>query len=127
MRDQGLDSPVSSHFGSAPLYAVVDVESGAVRCLPNARATHEHGACSPLESLRGETLAAMIVGGIGGGAIAALRSGGIRVLRGGAPTVRGCLARLAAGELEEVGAQDACAGHAHEPGAECRTALPSRR
>jgi Dinitrogenase iron-molybdenum cofactor len=45
--DEGLDSLISSHFGSAPLFAVVDSESGVVRRLTNARAVHEHGACSP--------------------------------------------------------------------------------
>ena len=127
LADQGLDSPLSGHFGSAPYFAVADTDSGVVRCLANANAVHEHGSCSPFETLRGEALDALVVGGIGRGAIAALRAAGIRVLRGGAPTVHGCLIQLSRGELEELTADDACAGHAHETaGGGCGRPLPVR-
>ena len=115
-RDLGLDSPVSRHFGSAPLFVLVDTASREARALPNARAAHEHGACRPLDGLAGEEFDAVVVGGIGPGALERLRAAGITVLRAGAPTVRGCLDEIARGEEREVALADACASHAHEHG-----------
>lgn len=109
--DQGLESRVSSHFGSAPLFAVVDTRTGSVRTLPNARTSHEHGACRPLDAFVGQDVDAVVVGGIGPGAIAQLRAAGIRVFRAAAPTVAGCLDALERNELPEVDPAGACSGH----------------
>ncbi len=113
-RDLGLDSPVSRHFGSAPLFVLVDTASREARALPNGSAAHEHGACRPLDGLAGERIDAVVVGGIGPGALDRLRAAGIAVLRAGAPTVRGCLDEIARGEAREVAPADACASHAHD-------------
>lgn len=109
--DQGLDSPVCGHFGSAPLFALVDTRTGAVRALSNGRDHHEHGACRPLDVLAGQDVDAIVVGGIGPGAIARLRGAGIRVFRAAAPTVAGCLEALERNELPEIDPSDACGGH----------------
>jgi predicted Fe-Mo cluster-binding NifX family protein len=116
-RDLGLDSPVSGHFGSAPLFVLVDTVSREARALSNGRVAHEHGACRPLDGLAGEKIDAVVVGGIGPGALERLRAAGIAVLRAGSPTVRGCLDEIARGEEREVAPADACAAHAHEHGA----------
>ncbi|MBK9064320.1 MAG: NifB/NifX family molybdenum-iron cluster-binding protein [Acidobacteria bacterium] len=115
-QDLGLDSPVSRHFGSAPLFVLVDTASREARAVPNGRVAHEHGACRPLDGLAGEKFEAIVVGGIGSGALEKLRAAGITVLRAGAPTVRGCLDEIARGEKSEVAPADACASHAHEHG-----------
>lgn len=112
--DRGLESPVSGHFGSAPLYMLVDAEARSVRAVPNPRASHEHGACSPLEALEEHPIDAVLVGGIGPGALAKLRSAGIRVLRARAATVAGCLDALSRGDVEEIEPAAACDhGHGH--------------
>ncbi len=115
-RDLGLESPVSRHFGSAPLFLLVDSASRETRALPNGRVAHEHGACRPLDGLAGEQIDAVVVGGIGPGALERLHAAGIAVLRAGAPTVRGCLDEIARGEEREVAPADACTDHAHEHG-----------
>ncbi|MEO8587580.1 MAG: NifB/NifX family molybdenum-iron cluster-binding protein [Acidobacteriota bacterium] len=116
MRDLGLDSPVSRHFGSAPVFVLVDTVTREARAVPNGRSVHEHGACRPLDGLAGETLDAVVVGGIGPGALEKLRASGVAVLRAGAPTVRGCLDEIARGDQREIAPADACASHAHEHG-----------
>jgi len=115
-RDLGLDSPVSRHFGSAPLFVLVDTTSRVARSLPNGRVAHEHGACRPLDGLAGEGIDAVVVGGIGPGALQRLRAAGVAVLRAGSPTVRGCLDEIARGEKSEFAPADACASHAHDHG-----------
>ena len=113
--DRGLESPVSGHFGSAPIFMLVDAETRETRALPNGRAVHEHGACRPLEALGGSDVDAVVVGGIGAGALMKLQSAGIRVFRAGAPTVAGCLDAFLANEAEEIGPGGACGRHGHGP------------
>jgi len=122
--DRGLESPVSGHFGSAPLYLLVDSETRATRALSNARAVHEHGACRPLDALAGERIDAFLVGGIGAGAIMKLQAAGIRVFRATAPTASGCLDAFLRNEVEEMDPAGACAGHGHDHGH--GAGLPSR-
>lgn len=114
--DRGLESPVSSHFGSAPMYLLADSETRQTRALSNARTVHEHGACRPLDALAGETIDALVVGGIGAGALAKLRGAGIRVFRATAPTASACLDAFLRNEVEEIDPAGACAGHGHDHG-----------
>lgn len=111
--DRGLESPVSGHFGSAPIYLLVDSETRATRAVSNARAVHEHGACRPLDALSGETIDALVVGGIGAGALAKLRGAGIRVFRAKAPTASACLDAFLRDEVEEIDPAGACGRHGH--------------
>lgn len=122
--DRGLESPVSGHFGSAPLYLLVDSETRATRALSNARSVHEHGACRPLDALAGERIDAFLVGGIGAGAIMKLQAAGIRVFRATASTASACLDAYLRNEVEEIDAAGACAGHGHDHGH--GAGLPSR-
>ncbi len=126
LADRGLESPVSSHFGSAPMYLLADSETRQTRALSNARTVHEHGACRPLDALAGEKIDAMVVGGIGAGALMKLRGAGIRVFRATAPTVAGCLDAFLRNEAEEIDPAGACAGHGHDHGHDHPAALPTR-
>ena len=122
--DRGLASPVSGHFGSAPVYILVDVETREASALANTRAVHEHGACRPLDALAGQEIDAVVVGGIGAGALMKLQTAGIRVFRAKAPTVGGCLDAFARNEAEEISPGGACGRHGHGHGE--GQALPTR-
>jgi predicted Fe-Mo cluster-binding NifX family protein len=111
LADLGLDSEVSGHFGSAPAFMIVDTDSGACRVIANNNQHHAHGMCQPLAVLAGEKVDAMIVGGIGMGALMKLQAGGITVFRAMHPTVAETVAAFKAGELQRVATDDACAGH----------------
>jgi len=111
--DRGLDSPVCGHFGSAPLFLVVDTETSACRALPNANQHHAHGMCRPLDAIRGEPLDALVVGGIGLGALTRLRESGLDVWISDRPDVKATLAALADGSLRRADPAGACAGHGH--------------
>lgn len=113
-RNLGLKSPVSAHFGSAPLFLVVDTATGSCREIPNRNEHHAHGMCQPLESLAGERFDGIVVGGIGQGALGKLRATGVRVFRANAGTAEDAVAAFTSGALQEVTPASACAGHAHE-------------
>ena len=67
----GLSSTPSGHFGSAPFFVVHDTESGITDVLDNSNEHHANGACQPVAALGGHRVEALIVGGIGAGAILA--------------------------------------------------------
>lgn len=114
--DQGLDSVVCAHFGSAPVFLIVDSDSSACRAVENRNQHHGHGMCMPLASLQGEELDAMVVGGIGMGALNKLRAAGIRVYLAEQDTAGEVVKALSAGTLKEVDPGQACAHHRHGQG-----------
>ena len=113
--DRGLESPVSAHFGSAPLFLVVDTATGGCRAVPNLNLHHDHGMCRPLSSLAGERLDGIVVGGIGRGALGKLQASGIRVYLSGSSTAGETVDAFVAGTLREVTPAEACAQHGGGP------------
>jgi predicted Fe-Mo cluster-binding NifX family protein len=111
--NNGMDSAVCAHFGSAPEFLIVDTEAATCRSIPNKNQHHGHGMCAPLASLEGERIDAMVVGGIGMGALNKLMAAGIRVFMAEQSSVRGTIAALAAGALRPVEPGMACAHHGH--------------
>jgi len=110
--DAGLASEVCPHFGSAPCFLIVDTNSGACRAITNTVHQQGHGGgCAPLHLLDGQAVDAMVVGGIGMGALNKLRAASIQVLVSALPTVKETVAAFKSGTLQTVGDDMACAGH----------------
>ncbi len=119
-QDNGLDSSVCAHFGSAPIFMVVDTDTNTCRPLTNANQHHSHGMCQPLASLSNEKLDAIVVGGIGMGALNKLQTSGIRVFRSEYPTVKATIDAFKDNSLKPVTPGQACGhhgqGHGHGHG-----------
>lgn len=111
-KEQGLDSTVYSHFGSAHQFVVVDSESRQVTTINNRDLGHQHGACNPLRALNGHAVDAVVVGGIGAGAMMKLQQVGIQVFRAQAETIRENLELLASGAFNQT-LSPTCGGHEH--------------
>ncbi len=111
--DKGAQSPVCAHFGSAPLFIVIDTDTGDSQTIENKNKNHQHGMCQPLSSFDGIALDAVVVGGIGKGALSKLRSAGIRVFLSKFDTVDEAIAAHKAGTLEQVTPATACGHHDH--------------
>jgi predicted Fe-Mo cluster-binding NifX family protein len=109
--DEGLESKVYGHFGSAPVFIVVDTETNNVLPVGNKDLQHEHGACNPVAAIDGREVDAVVVGGIGGGAIRGLNAAGIRVYGAGALTVKENLSLFQDHRLSELSMQHACQAH----------------
>jgi predicted Fe-Mo cluster-binding NifX family protein len=112
----GLESTVYGHFGSAPAFVIIDTERANDVTVANANRVHEHGACNPIMAMGGASVDAVVVGGIGAGAIGKLNGLGVRVFRAAAGTVRENLSLFSAGSLPEMTVDHACGGHAHGGG-----------
>jgi predicted Fe-Mo cluster-binding NifX family protein len=110
----GLTEALHGHFGGAPYFAIVDTSDGSVRSVQNGNLEHAHGQCNPMATLAGEHVDALIVQGIGAGAIAGLQRMGIQVYRSTAARVGDAVAELQAGALAQVGPMGSCSTpHAH--------------
>jgi ArsR family transcriptional regulator len=109
--NEGVESKVYDHFGSAPAFIIVDTEGKEVLTVNNQDLHHVHGACNPIMALDGRSVDAMVVGGIGAGALAKLNALGIKVYGAGAPTVKENLALLTENKLQELSMCNSCRAH----------------
>jgi len=109
--NEGMESRVYDHFGSAPSFIIVDTEGKEVLTVNNKDLHHVHGACNPIMALDGKNVDAMVVGGIGAGALAKLNASGIKVYGAGASTVKDNLSLLSENKLEELSVYNSCRSH----------------
>lgn len=107
----GIDSPVYTHFGSARFFVIVDPETGDMETKPNHDLNHMHGNCQPLAALGNSAVHAVVVGGIGLGALRKLSDAGIMVYQAVEGTVSDNLELITAGKLPKFSAEQTCAGH----------------
>jgi predicted Fe-Mo cluster-binding NifX family protein len=114
--DEGLESQVYGHFGSAPSFVILDSTSGEFETIGNSDAHHAHGQCQPMKALAGNTVDAIVVGGIGGGALMRLQAQGVRVFRAVEGSVKQNLEFIQSGKLPEFSASMTCAGHQDQGG-----------
>ncbi len=115
-QDQGLESTVYGHFGSAPRFVIIESETGSLETLNNKDMHHSHGQCLPMKALAGNIVDAVVVGGIGAGALMKLQADGIKVFRAVEGSVQENLECIKAGKLPEFAMNMTCAGHHGQEG-----------
>jgi predicted Fe-Mo cluster-binding NifX family protein len=109
--DQGLHSTVYGHFGSAACFVIVDTATGSYETVVNADAHHLHGNCQPLKALGDQPVQAVVVGGIGGGALRKLMAAGIHTYRAVEGSVIENLDLIKARKLPMFTLDQTCGGH----------------
>ena len=118
LKAEGMNSEVYGHFGSAPAFIVFETDSNDMTTINNDDQHHAHGACNPMKALNNQKVDAIVVGGIGAGALIKLNQQGIKVFHAQAQTVRENIQRLRDQNLPEFTLQQTCAGHGQGMG--CR-------
>ncbi|MDR1130817.1 MAG: dinitrogenase iron-molybdenum cofactor biosynthesis protein [Oscillospiraceae bacterium] len=111
---------VFQHFGQTERFKVYDIEDGGIQTASLVDAGGSgHGALAG--ALKALGVDALICGGIGGGAKAALSEIGIRLAAGVSGDADKAVEALLAGTLA-FGTEDSCGqhGHRHEGGCGCR-------
>lgn len=106
--NEGMDSIPYGHFGTAPMFVVCNLETNEVTTIGNGDLGHEHGMCQPMKALSGEVVDAVVVGGIGQGAIVKLNSLGIKVYKAEEGTISVNLEKLKKGALSEFAMDHTC-------------------
>jgi predicted Fe-Mo cluster-binding NifX family protein len=112
----GLESKVYGHFGSAPVFIIVDTDTEKITVINNKDQHHEHGSCNPIKALNNQKVDAIVVGGIGGGALNKLNQLGIRVFQAQTSTVKENISMLKTQDLPEFTLSQCCSGHGHGSG-----------
>ncbi len=116
-QDNGLESPVYGHFGSAPGFVTFDTETQQTGFINNRDAVHEHGACNPASALAGAGVDAVIVGGIGQGAMMRLMQDGVSVYQAKDGSVNADAENFMQNRLLKLGGREnLCGGGAHSCG-----------
>jgi predicted Fe-Mo cluster-binding NifX family protein len=113
--DQGLDAPVSAHFGRCPYFTVVEVEGQDIVNVETVTnpyyPNHEPGQVPAfIHSLNANV---MLSGGMGGRALAFFRQYGIEPATGAGGTVREAIALYLAGALNDAAPCNESTAHGH--------------
>ena len=119
LENQGVESQVYGHFGSAPSFIIVDALTNEFTMFNNSDQIHQHGACNPVAGLGGRQVDAIVVGGIGGGALHKLNRSGLRVFQAQKGTIAENLALFHTNNLPEFTPGHTCGGHGHGNGDGC--------
>lgn len=109
--DMGMESDIFGHFGSAPFFVVVNTEDNTTTTINNQDLGHIHGQCNPMKALNGKMVDAIVVGGIGGGAITGLNNMGIKVYKASTGMIKEDLQLFNTGSLMEMTMAHTCGGH----------------
>lgn len=111
--NRGIEARLSSHFGRAPWFTIVDSDTGKVELLRNDEGRHVHGACVPTDEIRSRGVEGVLCRGIGRGASARLAEAGIAVYLTDETDAASGLAALRDGRVKLLGGEGACADHHH--------------
>ncbi|MDY0019714.1 MAG: NifB/NifX family molybdenum-iron cluster-binding protein [Anaerolineae bacterium] len=113
--DQGLEAPISPHFGHCPYFTVVDVEGKEIRAVGSAAnpysAGHQPGEIPAF--VQGLGAQVMLSGGMGGRAIALFEEYGIQPATGATGTVSEALTRYLNGDLDAAAPCSESVEHGH--------------
>ncbi|MGQ9501800.1 MAG: NifB/NifX family molybdenum-iron cluster-binding protein [Anaerolineae bacterium] len=102
--NNGLDSPVSPHFGHAAYFVLVDIDSSEIKLVSSIANPFcgSHG-CGPVGKFVAEQgTHVMLVGGMGRRAMQALQAMGIKAVTGATGSVHEALQHYLNGELQST-------------------------
>lgn len=112
MEKGGLDDNVSPHFGRAPTFTVIDLDTDEVKVIKN-RSEHMGGLGKPPEHLAKTGSKVMICTGLGPRAIQMLTTYGIEVYVGASGTAGNAVHMWREGKLRPASYDEACKEHHH--------------
>jgi predicted Fe-Mo cluster-binding NifX family protein len=111
--EKGFDEQVSEHFGSAPYFTIIDLESNRLEIINNQNQHHRHGQCHPMRTLNDRQISGVICSGVGRRAVELLNADGVKVYLGNGNTVKETIEQYQQGNLKELTVDCACGGHDH--------------
>lgn len=109
--NKGLNSTAYNHFGTAPFFLIYDLENEEMKVIENGDLHHSHGMCQPLKALAGEKVDAILVGGIGAGALMKLSNHGVKAYKVSNETVLKNIELLKNNQLTEFSINNSCNHH----------------
>ncbi len=110
----GMDDQVSQHFGHAPTFTIVDMDTSETQVVENG--VHGSGTCAPTEKVKDSGSKVVICSGLGANAMSSLRAGGIEVFVGASGSVKTALEQFKQGALRPADSSSVCQQHQHGHG-----------
>ena len=111
--DQGLDSPISGHFGHSPGFMIADITEGKVedvKVVLNA----SHSSCAePVQMLAQNGVTVLIARGMGMRPLMHSQNMGIRVVISQGNTARDVIENYLSGNIRDMGVDQTCGGGHH--------------
>jgi len=107
MGNKGLNDEIAEHFGRAPTYTIIDLETNDVKVIPNT-SEHMGGIGYPPELLAGEKVDVLICSGIGRKALSMFQGYKIKVYIAGLKNVNMALQDFLDGKIKEACIDDGC-------------------
>jgi predicted Fe-Mo cluster-binding NifX family protein len=105
----GLAGAVNGHFGQTPFFVVAEIAGNQLVSATTVRSPGHGEGCGMPTFVHGLGVSAVIVGGIGGGALHGLAARGIEVIPGVSGKVEDVLKSYAVGLL--IAGKPGCGGH----------------
>ena len=112
MGNMGLNENVSEHFGRAPTFTIINIDTNEVKVVPNT-SEHMGGSGYPPEIMANEGVDLMLCSGLGPRAIKMFEQFGIEVYVGAYGTVKEAIQAWQAGRLQVATDANACKMHRH--------------
>ena len=112
MGEGGMEEAICQHFGRAPTFTMVDLDSGEIKVLKNV-SEHMGGKGLPTETIFAEGVQVMIVGGLGPKAVSLFNQAGVEVFVGAVGTVKDAVDDWQAKTLTRADLDNACKDHKH--------------
>ncbi len=110
--DNGLNSSIYGHFGSAPVFLIFDSDTTNFQIVENSNKEHLHGQCHPIEELIKLKVDGVVCNGMGLRAINNLNRIGIKVYNAqGAHIVKDIVKSIIKKDLIEMTVEEACKEH----------------
>jgi predicted Fe-Mo cluster-binding NifX family protein len=113
---EGLAGNVCGHFGHTPFFVLAELAGEKILSTRTVRSPGHGQGCSMPGFIGSLGVSAVLVGGIGAGAVNGLGARGIQVVAGASGNAGEALAAFASGML--VGGEPGCGGH-HRHGHAC--------
>ena len=112
MGEAGMQEAICQHFGRAPTFTIIDLDSGKITVLPNV-SEHMGGTGLPTETIFAAGVQLMIVGGLGPKAVSLFNQAGVDVFVGAIGTVKDAVDDWQADMLSHADLDNACHDHRH--------------
>ncbi|MFW9801829.1 MAG: NifB/NifX family molybdenum-iron cluster-binding protein [Candidatus Thorarchaeota archaeon] len=108
--EQGLDSPISAHFGHSPMFVISTVEDGRVVEVETLRNAGHSSCAEPVMALADRGIKVLIVAGMGGRPYMVTQQVGISVIKAEGATVREALNSYLEGIASDMRMDALCGG-----------------
>ena len=109
--ESGLEEKVSSHFGRAPTFTIIDTDQNEVEVISN-QSEHMGGSGKPPEQMAEHDVEVMVCNNLGAKAVNMFERYGIEVYCGSnEETVKEIMEKWGEGELQKATEENACSEH----------------